>query len=517
VDPGIADALVPNLMLQPLVENAIKHGIAARPGSGRVEIVAVRRGPDRILLAVKDDGPGPSESPRRGSGEGGVGLRNTRDRLELLYPGSHEFDFRGAPGRGCQVSLSIPLAFAPRGQARPRPEPGPRARENALPQIAVLVLAAAVGAAPAGAAPGGYTRAIERSHAMLDQVLQLYPGTAVAVAVGDEIVWSTAFGFSDVDRHRPVSRSTQFRIYEAAMPLTATVMAKLAEGGRLDLTPDQIPAGSFSDGRSVTARALAISVGRRGFRRGRQLAAPCSAGATPCGTSPTGSSFVRRRHTYVPSRRGYLLLSAALESASGRRFSDLLNDTVAGPAGMVSTMVDDPRRYLPGRSNFYERGFLGLLRAARPVDTSCLWGGGGLVSTTEDLVRFGAALLRGEILRRDSLKAMFKPQTTRDGAVTGYGLGWHVESDSRGRPYVWHGGRGVGGRAAIVIVPHARLVTVMLSNIEGERLDEHARRIAAFFLEGAEAPGGPPDLIRAFSREKPSPPFAYRAAPAPGE
>jgi serine beta-lactamase-like protein LACTB, mitochondrial len=180
-------------------------------------------------------------------------------------------------------------------------------------------------------------------------------------------------------------------------------------------------------------------------------------------------------------------------------------------------MIDDPRRFLPGRSLFYERGWFGLLRAARPVDTSCRWGGGGLVSTTEDLVRFGAALLRGELLGPDSMEAVFTPQRTRAGVETGYGLGWHVDVDARGRRYLWHGGRGVGGRAAIVIVPHARLVTVMLSNIEGERLDEHARRIAAFFLEDVEASGGAPDLLRASTPGKPSPPLAYRAAPAPGE
>ena len=112
---------------------------------------------------------------------------------------------------------------------------------------------------------------------------------------------------------------------------------------------------------------------------------------------------------------------------------------------------------------------------------------------------------------------MFTPQKTRSGEATGYGLGWHVDTDARGRRYVWHGGRGVGGRAAIVIVPHARLVTVMLSNIEGERLDEHARRIAAFFLESVEASGGPPDMLRASGPEKPSPPLSYRAMPAPGE
>jgi hypothetical protein len=58
----------------------------------------------------------------------------------------------------------------------------------------------------------------------------------------------------------------------------------------------------------------------------------------------------------------------------------------------------------------------------------------------------------------------------------------------------------------------------MLSNIEGELLDEHARRIAGFFLESVEASGGPPDLLRASGPPgKPAPPFAYRALPAPGE
>ncbi len=113
VAPDVADALVPNLILQPLVENAIKHGIAARPGSGRIEVHARRDGSERLHLLVRDDGPGPSGAAPRAT-EGGVGLRNTRDRLELLYPGRHEFDFRGGAGRGCEVSLTFPLVLAPR-------------------------------------------------------------------------------------------------------------------------------------------------------------------------------------------------------------------------------------------------------------------------------------------------------------------------------------------------------------------------------------------------------------------
>jgi len=366
----------------------------------------------------------------------------------------------------------------------------------------------------------GMAKAIEQSRNLLDQALQLYPGTAVAVAVGDRIVWSTAYGFSDVDRQRPVSRATQFRIYEVAMPLTAAAMAKLAEQGRVDVDaplrrylpelPEATPA--------VTLRALGGHLaGVRDLAEGEEVAAPCGAARSTARALPP-RLFVRPPGLgFSVSRYGYLLLSAALESATGRSFPELLNETVSGPAGMGSTMIDDPRRFLPGRTLFYERGWFGLLRAARAVEPGCRWGAGGLLSTTEDLVRFGASLLRGELLRRETRELLFVPQRTRAGAQTGYGLGWHVENDSRGRRYLWHGGRGIGGRAAIVLVPHARLVAVMLSNIEGERLDEHARRIASFFLAAEEDSGGPPDVLRAFSPSRPFPIFADRAMPAPGE
>lgn len=122
VPPGLRNALVPTLILQPLVENAIKHGIAARPGAGHVEVRARREREERLSLLVADDGPGPS-SGARGEGAGGVGLRNTRERLELLYGADHEFAIEGAPGHGCRVRLSIPLAYAAPGASAHPGEP----------------------------------------------------------------------------------------------------------------------------------------------------------------------------------------------------------------------------------------------------------------------------------------------------------------------------------------------------------------------------------------------------------
>jgi hypothetical protein len=77
------------------------------PGAGRVEVRARRERDGRLALVVTDDGPGPSAGERPEGG--GVGLRNTRERLALLYGDDHEFAFEGAPGHGCRVRLSLPF------------------------------------------------------------------------------------------------------------------------------------------------------------------------------------------------------------------------------------------------------------------------------------------------------------------------------------------------------------------------------------------------------------------------
>ena len=130
VPESLGDALVPTLILQPLVENAIKHGIAARPGAGRVEIRARLEGELRLSLLVGDDGPGPSPAVRPEGAGGGVGLRNTRERLELLYGADHDFSFEGAPGHGCRVRLSLPLV---RGAPEPAARSAAAAVAEALP------------------------------------------------------------------------------------------------------------------------------------------------------------------------------------------------------------------------------------------------------------------------------------------------------------------------------------------------------------------------------------------------
>lgn len=107
-------ALVPHLILQPLAENAIRHGLAVRQAPGHIDVSAERRG-DRLLLRVRDDGVG--LSPLK-SGRPGIGLRNAGERLRQLYGADHRFELRQAPGSGVLVEIEIPYRAAASPVAR---------------------------------------------------------------------------------------------------------------------------------------------------------------------------------------------------------------------------------------------------------------------------------------------------------------------------------------------------------------------------------------------------------------
>jgi two-component sensor histidine kinase len=99
----LVPAMVPNLILQPLVENAIQYGVAHRPSGGTVWITATHVNTS-IKVTIDDDGPGLTGEPAEG-----VGFKNTRARLEQLYRGRHQFSYHNGPRGGLRVILEFPL------------------------------------------------------------------------------------------------------------------------------------------------------------------------------------------------------------------------------------------------------------------------------------------------------------------------------------------------------------------------------------------------------------------------
>jgi two-component system, LytTR family, sensor kinase len=105
VPPDLLGVYVPSLALQPLVENAIKHGISVDSAAGRLEIAAqLHKG--RVWLCVRDDGPGPAPGSHV---RFGVGLTNIKSRLKQLYGDDSSLELTRRDGRGCEAIITIPL------------------------------------------------------------------------------------------------------------------------------------------------------------------------------------------------------------------------------------------------------------------------------------------------------------------------------------------------------------------------------------------------------------------------
>ena len=140
VDPQVLDCGVPNLILQPIVENAIRHGVSQRAAHGHVEVTAARAG-SALRLEVRDNGrglpEGASAAPPAHGTKGGVGLANTRARLQRLYGAAHRFELANSPAGGAVVTLEIPLqGAAGEAPARPDAEPDAIGSPGAKPRAA---------------------------------------------------------------------------------------------------------------------------------------------------------------------------------------------------------------------------------------------------------------------------------------------------------------------------------------------------------------------------------------------
>jgi sensor histidine kinase YesM len=111
ISPGTLKALAPTFILQPLVENAIQHGIEPDSSQGTVEIRA-QKVADQLVLSVSDSGVGLTETTDSPAKKG-IGLSNTRARLRSLYPGRHSFAIQNRSERGCVAELRIPFHTTP--------------------------------------------------------------------------------------------------------------------------------------------------------------------------------------------------------------------------------------------------------------------------------------------------------------------------------------------------------------------------------------------------------------------
>lgn len=296
------------------------------------------------------------------------------------------------------------------------------------------------------------------------------PGFSVTVAIDGKIVYSEGFGYADLEERVPAWPTTKFRIGSVSKPLTAIALVKLVEQGKLDLdAPIQKYVPSFPDkGAVITPRMLAGHLGGVRHYKGDEFHiqkhyATVLEGLTVFQDdppiAPPGTKF-----SY--SSYGFNLLSAVIEKACAEDFLSCMRDLVFVPFNLRSTVPDQPSEIIEQRSRFYEKGKDSPLSNAPYVDNSYKWAGGGFLSSTEDLARFGSALLQPGYLKKESLALLFTSQKTKSGEETGYGMGFSIRKSKSGQKIYEHSGGAVGGTSQLIIYPDQRLVVAMICNYD---------------------------------------------------
>ena len=311
------------------------------------------------------------------------------------------------------------------------------------------------------------------------------PGLAICVSCDGEIVWSEGFGFANIEHRVPVyPDKTRFRIGSISKSLTAMGLGILMDQGKIDLDdPVQTYVPYFPEKEyPVTTRQVAGHIaGIRHYKGIEYLSDKRYPSVREgLGIFMNDPLLFEPGTEYFYSSYGFNLLSAVIEGASGENFLDFMHEKVFSPLGMKFTVQDLTDSILSDRAAPYSMNH-GNITNAPHVDNSYKWAGGGFLSTAEDLVKFGNAMLSDTILSKNTIKELVTSQKTSDGNNTGYGLGFLSDTIETGIIYFGHGGGSVGGMSRLAIYPEERVVMAIVTNDTEVRFDQR-HKLAGMFM-----------------------------------
>ncbi|MGI9553161.1 MAG: serine hydrolase domain-containing protein [Aurantibacter sp.] len=320
------------------------------------------------------------------------------------------------------------------------------------------------------------------------------PGVSISVLKDGEVVLQKGYGYADFEKKTPIDPGkTIFRIASASKNIAATALAHMVADGLIDLDASFYEYVPYYPKKrwDFTIRQLASHIaGIRGYQGTEYgLNEPYSI-KEGIEIFKDDDLLFEPGTNYHYNSYDWVLVSLAMQEVSGIPFENYVQEKVLNPLGMTNTFHRDPstmprvRSKLAAERNrsgsragkiedmatFYSTNRLGF-RKAIPVSNFYKLAGGGYLSTSEDLAKFGQAYLDGKILN-DTVLTQFLTSQTTNGFPTYYGLGWQVSEDKKGRPFYGHVGNGVGGYSNFFVYPDERMVFAILINCTDPKVQE---------------------------------------------
>lgn len=305
-------------------------------------------------------------------------------------------------------------------------------------------------------------------------------GLSAAVLWKGKLVFSEGLGYANLERKIPVTRKTLFPVASATKAFTAAALIKLVEAGKINLdaaVQQYVPAFPKKAGGEITPRMLAAHLaGIRAYRNDERtpefyarhydnvLGALAIFQDDPLLAAP-GSR-------YAYTSYGYNLLAAVIQSAAGKPYDRYVTETILRPLNLKQTVFEDIRRLPADRTenySFYDPFTFQESQATQKVprfDYSYNMGGGNLLTTAEDLARFGQAYLRPGYFTKESL-ALFYTRIRHNEVESPWSYGWFVAPDQTGARRIYITGAFVGAQSALQVYLDDELVIAIISNTWG--------------------------------------------------
>lgn len=324
------------------------------------------------------------------------------------------------------------------------------------------------------------------------------PGLAITVMHKGEILFQKGFGYADLESKVLVDpRKTIFRIASVSKPIAATALAHMVDDGIIDLDTSFYQYVPYFPKKQwdFTIRQLAShTAGIRGYQGTEYGLNKQYSIKDSLEIFAEDELLFEPGTDYLYNSYDWVMISLAMQEASGIPFEEYVQEKVLNPLALTNTFAEIQPEHIDGllnfskaknnkenTANFYSKNRLGF-RKAIPVNNYYKLAGGGYLSTTEDIAKFGQAYLDSKVLTEDALFPFLTSQTVHD-KKTYYGLGWQVSEDANGRNYFGHIGNGVGGYSNFFIYPNEELVFVALTNCTNPGIQEELDEIRDILLQ----------------------------------
>ncbi|WP_298551165.1 serine hydrolase domain-containing protein [uncultured Algibacter sp.] len=311
---------------------------------------------------------------------------------------------------------------------------------------------------------------------------QKIPGMSISISQNGELIFSEGFGYSNRKPRTKVNPSkTLFRIASISKSITALTLAKLIDNKIINLgesiynyLPDY-PKNNYD----FTVKELGGHLAGIRHYKGNEFTLN-----KKISISEGIDLFKNDSLLFEPSTQfsyntfGYVLLSEIMQKASKTEFNSLVKNSIFKPLEMTHTFLDDSELDSPNKTMFYKN----KRTLSTPVANEYKVAGGGFLSTSEDLIKFGEEIISPKIVSKKALSEMITSQKLKSGKITGYGIGFSVECTKNNTHKYYHTGGGVGASTILLIYPKESIVISVLTNRSGVNMEVFGNILESIFI-----------------------------------